>query len=189
MNRASGRVVLQMNRASGRVILQMNRACGRVILQMNRACGRVVIHSIVVYKPLGDLLFQDVALVEFMYLLFTHVSGESYRRRLRALLCLSDVFRALINSLACWFHRNRVCDRPETGLLSAKSIWVKRIGPSAIACGDQRQDCKQPAESIWIKRLGPSAHAVSGISIYKNDQQQHAWGDHRQDCNQRTVSE
>ena len=94
-------VVLQMNRASGRVVLQMNRASGRVILQTNRACGRVVIHSIVVYKPLGDLLFQDVALVEFMYLLFTHVSGESYRRRLRALLCLSDVFRALINSLAC----------------------------------------------------------------------------------------
>ena len=51
--------------------------------------------------PLGGLLFQDVPLMEFMYLVFTHMSGESYRRRLRALLCLSDVFRTLINSLVC----------------------------------------------------------------------------------------
>ena len=29
--------------------------------------------------------------------------GESYRRRLRSLLCLCDVFRALINSLVCSF--------------------------------------------------------------------------------------
>ena len=29
--------------------------------------------------------------------------GESYRRRLRSFLCLCDVFRALINSLVCWF--------------------------------------------------------------------------------------
>ena len=30
--------------------------------------------------------------------------GESYRRRLRSLLlCLSDLLRALINSLDCWF--------------------------------------------------------------------------------------
>ena len=29
--------------------------------------------------------------------------GDSYRRRLRSLLlCLYDVFRALINSLVCW---------------------------------------------------------------------------------------
>ena len=41
-------------------------------------------------------------LVEFTYLVFTRMSGESYRRRLRSvLLCLCDVFRALINSFAC----------------------------------------------------------------------------------------
>ena len=39
-----------------------------------------------------------------MYLVFTCMPGESYRRRLRSLLtCLCDVFRALINSLVCWF--------------------------------------------------------------------------------------
>ena len=39
-----------------------------------------------------------------MYLVFTRMPGESYRRRLRSLLLsLRDVFRALINSLACWY--------------------------------------------------------------------------------------
>ena len=41
-------------------------------------------------------------LLEFMYLVFTHMPGESYRRSLLSLLlCLSDVFRALINSFVC----------------------------------------------------------------------------------------
>ena len=48
----------------------------------------------------NDMVLKDVPLVEFMYLVFTHVPGESYRRRLRSLLlCLCDDFRALINSL------------------------------------------------------------------------------------------
>ena len=39
-----------------------------------------------------------------MYLVFTRMPGESYRRRLRSLLLyLCYVFRALINSLVCWF--------------------------------------------------------------------------------------
>jgi len=49
-------------------------------------------------------------LEEFMYLVFTCTPGErcpleeSYRRRLRSLLlCLCDVFRALINSLVFLF--------------------------------------------------------------------------------------
>ena len=44
--------------------------------------------------------YGDVPLMEFMYLVFTHMPGESYRRRLRSLLLYSCyVFRALINSL------------------------------------------------------------------------------------------
>ena len=36
---------------------------------------------------LGGYLFnEDVALVEFMYFVFTRMPGESYRRRLRSLL-------------------------------------------------------------------------------------------------------
>ena len=49
-------------------------------------------------------LFEDVPLVEFMYLVFTRMPGESYRRRLGSLLlCVCDVFRALINSSVCVF--------------------------------------------------------------------------------------
>ena len=35
---------------------------------------------------------QDVPLVEFMYLAFTRMPGESYRGWLRSLLCLCGVF-------------------------------------------------------------------------------------------------
>ena len=44
---------------------------------------------------------EGVSLVEFMYLhvVFTRMPGESYCGRLRSLLYLCDVFRALINSL------------------------------------------------------------------------------------------
>ena len=44
--------------------------------------------------------FEGIPVVEFMYLVFTRMPGESYRRRLRSLLLyLCDDFRALINSL------------------------------------------------------------------------------------------
>ena len=47
---------------------------------------------------------QDVPLVEFMYLVFTHMPGESYSRQLGSLsLCLCDVSGVLINSLVCLF--------------------------------------------------------------------------------------
>ena len=41
---------------------------------------------------------EDIPLAEFMYLVFTRMPDESYRRRLRSLLYLCYVFRALINS-------------------------------------------------------------------------------------------
>ena len=43
---------------------------------------------------------EDVPLVEFVYLVFTRMPGESYCRRLRSLVfCLCCVFRALIYPL------------------------------------------------------------------------------------------
>ena len=54
-------------------------------------------------------LSKDVPLVAFMYLLFTRMPCESYRRRLRSLLLfLCDVFRALINSLFLLVFENCV---------------------------------------------------------------------------------
>ena len=46
---------------------------------------------------------KGCTLVGFMYLVFTRMPGESYRRRLRSLLYLCYVFRALIKCLVCWF--------------------------------------------------------------------------------------
>ena len=43
--------------------------------------------------------------VEFMYLVFTHMLGENYRRWLRS---LCDVIWLLINSLLGWFFTNHV---------------------------------------------------------------------------------
>ena len=43
----------------------------------------------------------QLSLVEFMYLVFTRMPGEGYRRRIRSLLYLRVVFRARINSLVC----------------------------------------------------------------------------------------
>ena len=46
--------------------------------------------------------YKCMAEVEFTYLVFTRMPGESCRRRLRSLLlCLCYVFLALINSLVC----------------------------------------------------------------------------------------
>ena len=51
-----------------------------------------------------NMIKDDISLVQFMYLVFTHMPGEGYLRHLRSLLlCLCNVFRVLINSLVCWF--------------------------------------------------------------------------------------
>ena len=61
----------------------------------------------ITYLWVDILRLEDVPLVEFMYLVFTRMQGESYRRQLRSLLlCLCDVFRALINSLVSWCSNN-----------------------------------------------------------------------------------
>ena len=45
---------------------------------------------------------EDVPLVEFMFLVFIRMPGESYRERLMSLLLfLCDGFGVLINSLVC----------------------------------------------------------------------------------------
>ena len=57
--------------------------------------------------PLGQTGSQreDALLVEFMYLVFTRMPGESYRRLLRSLLLyLCYVLRALTNSLVFWLE-------------------------------------------------------------------------------------
>ena len=71
--------------------------CGHYDLNMANTLKNV---KCINYMPLGVIHFEDIPVGEFMYLVFTRMPGESYRRRLRSLLlCFSDVFRALINPL------------------------------------------------------------------------------------------
>ena len=59
------------------------------------------------YLEVHKLQHEAVPLVEFMYLVFTCMPGESYHRRLRSLLSyMCCVFQVLINSLVCWLCRN-----------------------------------------------------------------------------------
>ena len=63
-----------------------------------------------------EIRLVPVPLMEFMCLVFTHMPGKNYSRRLRSLLlCLRDVFWAPVNSLACSF----LC------YLSIAEIWNK----------------------------------------------------------------
>ena len=65
--------------------------CRHSCFTITRLKGKLII------KGKGNL--EDVSLMEFMYLVFACIPCESYRRRLRSLLDLCYVFRALINSL------------------------------------------------------------------------------------------
>ena len=56
------------------------------------------------YMPLGHSSLRMYLWWSSCILFMYRVPGESYRRKLRSLLlCLCDVFRALINSLVCFF--------------------------------------------------------------------------------------
>ena len=74
-----------------------------------------------------------VPLVEFIYLVFTRMPGESYRRRLRSLLLyLCHVFRALINSLVCWVVLLWACVVDRT---LKSSDWVGICGTLPVPLG------------------------------------------------------
>ena len=80
---------------------------------------------------------EDIPLVEFMYIVFTRTPGESYHRRLGSLLLyLCYVFRALINSLVCWFILM---------LFKLKGGWEVGSGPGGGG-GEQDRDtvCNSP---------------------------------------------
>ena len=59
---------------------------GPALSEGDQAYSLNVKHIINVFCLFCFLFFEDVPLVEFMYLVFTRMSGESYRRRLRSLL-------------------------------------------------------------------------------------------------------
>ena len=80
--------------------------CSKIVTVWNRMRPKVPVRN----KQTRELISTEKnhtktkqAVVECMYLVFTHMLGESYCRRLRSfLLRLCDIFRVLVNSLVCW---------------------------------------------------------------------------------------
>ena len=87
--------------------------CSFTLITLSAVLAREVLH---IQQPHTTLLTQgiftpslksiqneDVPQMEFMYLAFARMPGESQCRRLWSLLlCLCDIFQMLINSLVCW---------------------------------------------------------------------------------------
>ena len=56
---------------------------------IDRFVGLTVFVSVGMFERVSKTEIEDVPLVEFMYLVFTRMAGESYRRRLGSLLLYS----------------------------------------------------------------------------------------------------
>ena len=74
---------------------------------------------------------EDEPLVEFMYLVFTRLPGESCHRQLGSLvLCLHDISRALINSFVEFSLVSKLCSWLSTEELSTEEqvMWQSTLG-------------------------------------------------------------
>ena len=94
---------------------------------------------------------EDVLLVEFMYLVFTRMPGESYRRRVGTLLfCLCDVVRALINSLVLILHER---------------FWPRTVGREATYC--QTIKCfPTSVHTVILSSLSPPLYILSYYQVF-----------------------
>ena len=97
---------------------------------------------------------EDVTLVEFMYLVFTRVPGESYRKWLRSLLLyLCHVFRALIISLVFWLKLS--CPRTECRPLPTCSVGDEKVStiikpPRSLTPNSDYQSSDLPRTSVAV---------------------------------------
>ena len=81
-----------------------------------------------------------------MYLVFTRMPGESYRRRLGSLLYLWYVLRALINSLVC-------CSRQSQQKVSSKHLYNEII--------DRHTDKTHTVECPWMTASGKAKTRIT----------------------------
>ena len=90
---------------------------------------------------------EDVPLAEFVCLVFTRMLAESYCRQLRSLLlCLCDVFRALINSFVYWLYPQQMW---------RVGCWESGVSPK---CPPSRTSAsRNPASMTSISSSNPSA--------------------------------
>ena len=90
-----------------------------------------------------------------MYLVFTRMPGESYRKQLGSLLlCLSDVFPLLINSLVGWF-----C----TSALG----WPRSVSERGVAIYNS-SPCLMVDLPLWFSV--PSSHELDFLTVSRCQQ-------------------
>ena len=116
---------------------------------------------------------KGVPLVAFMYLVFTHMPGESDRRQFWSLLrYLSYIFWALINSLLCWFwhpkgqHRVKEYKAEEPRPFSIQpgpDLHPQRLWQSLSVClshtykSQQSLACLQQMQTFHFLKLCPQS--------------------------------
>ena len=106
----------------------------------------------------------DVTLVEFMYLVFTRVPGESYRKWLRSLLLyLCHVFRALIISLVFWLKLS--CPRTECRPLPTCSVGDEKVStiikpPRSLTPNSDYQSSDLPRTSVAVYYVTAASNPV-----------------------------
>ena len=125
----------------------------------------------------SQINIDNVPLVEFMSLVFTSMPGESYRWQLRSLLlCLCNVFWALINSLVCWL-KITITIILTSILMQTKHVW-RRENCKTVTCLKLQPEpvgtiliLQMPAIQSWLwadhsvnQRFNPKKHPVPHLS-------------------------
>ena len=96
-----------------------------------------------------------------MYLVFTRMSGESYRRRLRSLLYLCYVFRALIDdlrksrglhSVSAYRHGLYIYRSRPAGVAQSRRAFVSGYSEHVGKMTDTRKRKAEKASEMPIKR-------------------------------------
>ena len=116
--------------------------------------------------PLDNILFEDVPLVVFLYLVFTRMPGESYRRRLGSLLlCLCYVFPELINRETRVSHsQSPHCENPSPW--RTVTLTVTALSTLYKACNVYKLVMLNPRQfnpNSWPLHAAPAADRGIGL--------------------------
>ena len=125
--------------------------------------------AVIAWGQVATLYVEDAPQVEFMYLVFTRMPGESCCRRLRSLLYLCYVFPALINSLVCWFFTLRQRFESRSHIPSSKANPVQNYQMSRFKSLKLEQDI---ALCTWPTAFWNFNNTNTNILFYIEPQQQ-----------------
>ena len=95
-----------------------------------------------------------------MYLVFTLMSGESYRRRIRSLLHLCYAFRVLINSLVCWLYNYTIANTSAMPYQWGMEMvqWLERRTRDRNVCGFESRQKRR--DFFFFSRVSFPGHSA-----------------------------